>query len=169
RKLKGGVAVIYTGAPTELEMLEKKDRIEDAMLSTKSALRMGYTEGAGTAYREIAMNHFNNHHPFEKAFRRVLVMIRVHLYESIGVLERNEDNASLVLEDKLDTLDLVTGAVKAPGYYKSIGVIDSVEVLVEALQNAFSVAKMILRTSAVIHKEFEIINGPPRLGGYQEE
>ena len=152
-KLKGGVAVVYVGAPTELEMLEKKDRVEDAVLAAKSAMKEGILPGAGYALYSLKPSNevAKKTKDIVLAFYQVLTCPRLLIHTNAGFTEDS-------IVDKLDIESglFITDFIKA-------GIIDPTIVVRQALENALSVATMILLTEGVIYKEFPIISGPPRL------
>jgi chaperonin GroEL len=146
-KLQGGVAVIYVGGATDLEIIERKDRVEDAVLAAKSALKEGVVEGGGWALYEAAEELKGD--IFVQAFKQVLSHPKELIFANAGIMSANTKQ------------DLHSGVWVTSMY--AAGIIDPAIVVREALENAFSVAMIVLLTEAVIYKEYPIISGPPRL------
>ena len=146
-KLQGGVAVIYVGGATDLEIIERKDRVEDAVLAAKSALKEGVVEGGGWALYEAAEELKGD--VFVQAFKQVLSHPKELIFANAGIVFDNTKQ------------DLHSGVSVTSMY--AAGIIDPAIVVREALENAFSVAMIVLLTEAVIYKEYPIISGPPRL------
>lgn len=146
-KLQGGVAVIYVGGATDLEIMERKDRVEDAVLAAKSALKEGVVEGGGWALYEAAEELEGD--KYVQAFKQVLCHPKELIFANAGMESSNTKK------------DLHSGVFVTSMY--AAGIIDPAIVVMEALENALSVAMIILLTEAVIYKEYPIISGPPRL------
>jgi len=153
-KLLGGVAVVRVGAPTEAEMKEKKDRVEDAMNATKAAVEEGIVPGGGVALLRCvaAVNEFSGSLPDgEKAGARI-------------VMEALESPLRQIAENAGASADMVVATVAASdqanygwdaanGKYVDMmetGIIDPKKVVRCALQNAASVASLLLTTEAMV-------------------
>ena len=152
-KLAGGVAVIEVGAATEVEMKDKKLRIEDALSATKAAVEEGILAGGGTAYINVLPE-------VEK------LLIEVPEEERIGVkivikaleapIKQIAENAGLegaVILNEVRKQRVGIGFDAAKGEYvdmKKVGIVDPTKVTRSALQNAESVASMILTTERII-------------------
>lgn len=167
-KLSGGVAIIKVGAATETEMKEVKHRIEDAVGATKAALEEGVVAGGGVALiRAIGALDKLELNDEEKVavsiMKRALEEPMRQIAENAGV-----DGAVVVEEVKKNTGD--HGYNAATGVYENLvhaGIIDPAKVTKSALQNAVSIAGMILTTEAVITDLSGKDDGPamPPMGG----
>ena len=152
-KLVGGVAVIEVGAATETEMKEKKLRIEDALAATKAAVEEGIVSGGGTAYINIL--------PKVKEFANTLdgdekigaKMVEVALEAPIRQIAYNAGVEGAVIIDKIMSME------KGYGYdalndkfvdMKKSGIVDPTKVTRTALQNASSIASMIITTETLV-------------------
>ena len=153
-KLSGGVAILKVGAATEVELKEKKHRIEDAVSTTKAAIEEGVVAGGGVtllraqkAVQEIVETLDN---PDESTGARLVA-------KSLeGPLHQIAINAGLeggVIVEKVRNLDGANGLNAATGEYEDLieaGIIDAAKVTRSALQNAGSIAALFLTTEAVI-------------------
>ncbi|MBR4852106.1 MAG: chaperonin GroEL, partial [Clostridia bacterium] len=153
-KLSGGVAVIKVGAATEVEMKEKKLRIEDALNATRAAVEEGIVAGGGTAYLNViseVAKLVDTVEGDEKTGVRIVVKA---LEEPVRQIAANAGFDGGVIVDKI----LNSGKV---GYgfdaYKeeycdmvSAGIVDPTKVTRSALQNAASIASVILTTESVV-------------------
>lgn len=151
-KLSGGVAVLYVGAPTEVEMKEKKDRVDDALAATKAAVEEGVIPGGGVGYIRaldaLAKLKGDNEDQTTgiEIIRKAIQSPLRQICENAGVegsvvvnkvMEGKADFGYNAREDKYENL------------YKA-GVIDPAKVARVALENAASIAAMLLTTEAVI-------------------
>lgn len=154
-KLVGGVAVIKVGAPTEPEMKEKKDRVEDAMHATRAAVEEGIVPGGGVALLRCI--------PVLKEFSKTIldhgekagVDIIISALESpIKLIVQNAGGLPDVVANKVLENDNVNyGYNASTGNYEDLiesGVIDPKKVVRSAIQNAASVASMLITTEAII-------------------
>lgn len=152
-KLAGGVAVIRLGAATEVELKEKKARVEDALNATRAAVAEGIVPGGGVAMlrasRELTNVKFDN--PEQKAG---IDLIRRALEEPIRIISSNGGNdASVVVDKVLENKSSSFGYNALTENFEDLlaaGVIDPVKVSRCALQNASSVAALLLTTDAMI-------------------
>ena len=151
-KLAGGVAVLYVGAPTEVEMKEKKDRIDDALHATRAAVEEGIVPGGGTAYiRAIESISELDLHGDEMTGANI---IKKSLEEPLRQIVQNAggDEGSIIINGvKNGKGDYGYNARK--GEFENLlksGVIDPTKVTRVALQNASSIASMFLTTECVI-------------------
>jgi len=168
-KLSGGVAVLYVGAATEVEMKEKKDRVDDALHATRAAVEEGIVPGGGVAYiRTIqALDGFTGENDDETFGVNI---IRRALEEPLRQIVANAgQEASIVIQR-------VKEAKEDEGYnartetfepMMKAGVIDPVKVSRVALENAASIAGMLLTTECVIADKKEESKAPamPPMGG----
>jgi chaperonin GroEL len=170
-KLAGGVAVIYVGAASEVEMKEKKDRFDDALAATRAAIEEGIIPGGGVALIRAA-----------QALKAVdcenedqetgVAIVRRALEEPLRQIVENAGMEGSVVVNKVKEGKDDYGFNAATEVYESLykaGVIDPTKVTRIALENAASVAGMLLTTEAVLveHKEENPPAGPamPPMGG----
>ncbi len=168
-KLVGGVAVIKVGAATETEMKEKKARVEDAMHATKAAVEEGIVPGGGVALLRAAkglaalkkdLNH-DQKVGVEIVERAIEAPLR-WIATNAGV------EGSIVLEKVKEGKDANFGYNAANGKYEdmvSTGVIDPTKVVRNALQNAASIASLLLTTEAMVSEIPEEKKEAPAGGG----
>ena len=151
-KLAGGVALVKVGAATEVEMKEKKARVEDALHATRAAVEEGIVAGGGTAYVRArkAIDQLKGDNPDQDAGIRIVVRA---LEEPLRTIVNNAgDEASVVLNKVIEAKGNV-GYNAATGEYGDMfemGVLDPTKVTRTALQNAASVAALILTTDAMV-------------------
>ena len=151
-KLAGGVALVKVGAATEVEMKEKKARVEDALHATRAAVEEGIVAGGGTAYVRArkAIDQLKGDNSDQDAGIRIVVRA---LEEPLRTIVNNAgDEASVVLNKVLEAKGNV-GYNAATGEYGDMfemGVLDPTKVTRTALQNAASVAALILTTDAMV-------------------
>lgn len=152
-KIAGGVAVIAVGAATEIEMKEKKLRIEDALSATKAAVEEGIVAGGGTAYINVIpkveslVKELNDD---EKIGAKIVLKA---LEEPVKQIARNAGLEPAVIVDKVKA--------SAPGFgfdaqneeyvdMKKVGIVDPTKVTRSALQNAASISSMCLTTESIV-------------------
>jgi len=156
-KLAGGVAVLYIGAATEVEMKEKKDRVDDALHATRAAVEEGIVPGGGVAYIRAQkaldkMEGANNdettgvgivRRAIEEPLRQIVA--NAGLEGSIVVQKVRDGKADFGFNARTEEYENLLGA----------GVIDPTKVTRVALENAASIASMLLTTECVISEEKE--------------
>lgn len=150
-KLAGGVGVIKVGAATEVEMKEKKHRIEDALEATRAAMDEGIVAGGGVAFLDVISTLDQVEANDEEKVG--VAIIRRALEEPIRQIAKNAGQEGAVIIEKVRTLNAGMGYDAAKGEYVDMitaGIIDPYKVTRSALQNAASVAGMILTTEAAI-------------------
>jgi chaperonin GroEL len=151
-KLVGGVAVINVGAATETEMKEKKARVEDALHATRAAVEEGIVPGGGVAYlrclKTLDKLDANEGEKFG------LTIVRRALEEPLRQIAENGGyEASIVVNKVKESGEVAFGFNAQSGAYEDLvkaGVIDPTKVSRSALQNAASVASLMLTTMAMI-------------------
>ena len=152
-KLVGGVAVIEVGAATETEMKEKKLRIEDALAATKAAVEEGIVSGGGTAYINILPKVKEFANTLEGDEKIGAKMVEVALEAPIRQIAYNAGVEGAVIIDKIMSME------KGYGYdalndkfvdMKKSGIVDPTKVTRTALQNASSIASMIITTETLV-------------------
>jgi chaperonin GroEL len=167
-KLAGGVAVIKVGAATEVELKEKKHRIEDAVQTTKAALEEGVVPGGGVTLlrtQEAILKTAENLVGDESTGARIVARAVEEPLKQIAV------NAGLeggVVVERVRELDGPKGLNAATGEYEDLtkaGVIDAAKVTRSALQNAASIAAMFLTTEAIVAEKPEPEKAGPAMPG----
>ena len=151
-KLSGGVAVLYVGAPTEVEMKEKKDRVEDALAATRAAVEEGIVAGGGVALlRAIeTLDKINGLNEDEVTGISIVKRAAEEPLRQI-IANAGEEGAVIVQEVKAGKKDFGYNArsEKFENLFKA-GVIDPTKVTRIAVENAASIAAMLLTTECVI-------------------
>lgn len=167
-KLAGGVAVLYVGAASEVELKEKKDRVEDALNATRAAVEEGIVAGGGVAYiRAIeALKKVKGDNEDEQTGINIIVRA---LEEPLRMICENAGEEGSVVIQKVKEGKADFGFNAQTGQYENLlagGVIDPTKVTRVALQNAASVAGMFLSTECVIADKKEENPAPmPPMGG----
>jgi chaperonin GroEL len=151
-KLSGGVAVLYIGAPTEVEMKEKKDRVDDALHATRAAVQEGIVAGGGVAYiRAVAaLEKLKGDNDDETTG---IAIVRRAVEEPLRQIVANSGlEGSIVVQKVREGKDDFGYNARTDEYQnlKKAGVIDPTKVTRIALENAASIASMLLTTEAVI-------------------
>ena len=150
-KLSGGVAVIKVGAATETELKEMKLRIEDALNATRAAVEEGIVAGGGTALVNVIPAVANLELTGDEATGRNIVLRA--LEEPVRQIAHNAGFEGSIVIDRLKNAEVGTGFNAATGEWVNMidqGIIDPVKVSRSSLQNAASVASLILTTEAVV-------------------
>ena len=171
-KLSGGVAVLYVGAPSEVEMKEKKDRVDDALCATRAAIEEGIIPGGGVAYirAQEALEGLKGDNADEETGIQI---IRRAIEEPLRQIVENAGLEGSVVVNE------VRGGKADYGYnaridkyenLKECGIIDPAKVARVALENAASIAGMFLTTECVICEAKEDkpempMGGGPGMGG----
>ncbi|MBO8455698.1 MAG: chaperonin GroEL [Bacteroidetes bacterium] len=151
-KLAGGVAVLYVGAATEVEMKEKKDRVEDALNATRAAVEEGFVPGGGVAYVRAAETLKNLKGENEDETTGIHIVARA-LEEPLRQIAANAGVEGSVIIQKIREGKEDFGYNARTGEYVNMyeaGVIDPTKVSRVALENAASVAGMFLTTECAI-------------------
>lgn len=151
-KLAGGVAVIYVGAASEVEMKEKKDRFDDALHATRAALEEGIIPGGGVAFiRAIsALDDLKGENDDEQTGIQI---VRRALEEPLRQIVANAGMEGSVVVNKVKELEGDNGFNARTEVYEDLhasGVIDPTKVARVAIENAASIASMILTTECVL-------------------
>ncbi len=151
-KLSGGVAVIYVGAASEVEMKEKKARVEDALHATRAAVEEGIVVGGGVAYLR-ALNALDKLKGDNQDQKVGFDIIKRALQEPLRAIANNAGvEGSIVVQKVLEGKDAYGFNARTEEYedlFKA-GVIDPTKVTRTALENAASVASLMLTTEAVV-------------------
>ena len=157
-KLAGGVAVIQVGAATEVEMKEKKLRIEDALSATKAAVEEGILPGGGTAYINVIPKVEKLLDEVSEEEKIGVKIILKALEEPAKQIAINSGLEGAVILDKIKSSKPGIGFDAANEEYvdmKKAGVVDPTKVTRSALENAESVASMILTTESIMTEKKE--------------
>lgn len=163
-KLSGGVAVIKVGAATETELKERKLRIEDALNSTRAAVEEGIVSGGGTALVNViqAVNELEESLQVGDEKTGVAIIKR-SLEEPVRQIAHNAGLEGSVIVERLKKEEVGTGFNALTGEWVNMiqaGIVDPAKVTRSALQNAASVAAMVLTTEAVVADKPEENKGP---------
>lgn len=167
-KLAGGVAVVRVGAPTETAMKEIKMRVEDALNATKAAAQEGIVVGGGVALLR-ASKVLDNHESDDPDVRTGVKIIRRALQEPIRRIAENAGIEGAVVVGEVEALKGTKGFNAVTGEFEDLaaaGIIDPTKVVRTALQNAASIAGLLLTTEAAVTELPEPKKGgPPMPGG----
>ena len=169
-KLAGGVAVLYIGAPSEVEMKEKKDRVDDALSATRAAVAEGIVPGGGVAYIRCldALENMRGDNDDETTGVNI---IRRAIEEPLRQIVDNAGLEGAVVVNKVKEGKADFGYNARTDRYENLyetGVIDPAKVARIALENAASIAGMFLTTECVIaekKEELPAAAGAPGMGG----
>jgi len=171
-KLAGGVAVLYIGAATEMEMKEKKDRVDDALHATRAAVEEGIVPGGGVAYiRAIESLDVKVRGQIEDE-QTGMAIVRRALEEPMRILTANAGIDGSIVVQRIKEGKGDFGFNARTEEYENLfkaGVIDPTKVSRVALENAASIAGMLLTTECVVAdkptKEEPHTQAAPALGG----
>ncbi len=150
-KLSGGVAVIQVGAATETEMKEKKHRIEDALSATRAAVEEGVVSGGGVALLQIAPSLDQIKESGDVATG--IALVKKALSEPLRQISNNAGVEGSVIVEKVSAMEAGKGFNAATGEYVNMiaaGIVDPAKVTRSALQNAASIAAMLLTTESLV-------------------
>jgi len=166
-KLAGGVAVLYIGAPSEMEMKEKKDRVDDALSATRAAIEEGTVPGGGVAYIR-ALSALDKLKGLNEEEDLGIKIIRRAIEEPLRQIVYNAGKEGAVVVQKvMEGKDDFGYNAQTDTYEKfyATGVIDPAKVTRVALENAASIAGMFLTTECVIADKKEDSPAPQMPGG----
>ena len=164
-KLAGGVAVLYVGAATEVEMKEKKDRVEDALAATRAAVEEGIIPGGGVAYiRAIsALDKLKGENDDETTG---IAIVKRAIEEPLRQIVANAGGEGSVVVNKVREGKVAFGYNARSDRYEDMleaGILDPTKVARVALENAASIASMFLTTECVLAEKKEPV--PPMPAG----
>jgi len=166
-KLAGGVAVLYIGAPSEMEMKEKKDRVDDALSATRAAIEEGTVPGGGVAYIR-ALSALDNLKGLNEEEDLGIKIVRRAIEEPLRQIVYNAGKEGAVVVQKVmegkDDFGYNAQTDTYENFYAT-GVIDPAKVTRVALENAASIAGMFLTTECVIADKKEENPAPSMPGG----
>ena len=168
-RLSGGVAVIYAGATTETELKEKKMRIEDALCATKASYEEGIVTGGGLALLKATREAecFKQQTIHEADFNLGVEILKKAIQTPFNKILINAGFSPEVIADKIfnyEEMPEVEGEVKLNGFNVAtgeyvnmfdVGIVDPVKVTRSALQNASSIAGMLITTGCMIYQKLE--------------
>ncbi|RHH26063.1 chaperonin GroEL [Desulfovibrio legallii] len=166
-KLVGGVAVVHVGAATEVEMKEKKDRVEDALNATRAAVEEGIVPGGGTALIRVS-KVLGDIKPADDDELAGVNIVRRAIEEPLRQIAHNAGFEGSIVVEKVRQGKDGFGFNAATGEYEDLikaGVIDPKKVTRTALQNAASVASLLLTTECAIAEKPEPKKDAPMPGG----
>ena len=167
-KLAGGVAVVKVGAPTETAMKEIKMRVEDALNATKAAAEEGVVVGGGVALLRAA-RVLDNHESDDPDVRTGIKIVQRALQEPVRRIAENAGAEGAVVVGEIQQLKGNKGYNAVTGQFEDLaaaGIIDPTKVVRTALQNAASIAGLLLTTDAAVTDAPEPKrNSPPSPGG----
>ncbi|MBO5805919.1 MAG: chaperonin GroEL [Tidjanibacter sp.] len=171
-KLAGGVAVLYVGAATEVEMKEKKDRVEDALAATRAAIEEGIIPGGGVAYIRAAATIENLKGDNDDETTGIAIVRRA-IEEPLRQIVANAGGEGSVVVNKVKEGEGNFGYNARADRFEDMfaaGIIDPTKVARVALENAASIASMFLTTECVIADKKEENPAPAMpaggMGGY---
>ncbi|WP_430497977.1 chaperonin GroEL [Micromonospora trifolii] len=166
-KLSGGIAVIKAGAATEVEMKERKHRIEDAIAATKAAVEEGTVPGGGAALVQI-LSVLDDDLGFTGDEKVGVSVVRKALVEPLRWIAQNAGHDGYVVTQKVADLKWGNGLDAAKGEYVDLvkaGIIDPVKVTRNAVTNAASIAGLLLTTESLVVEKPEQAD-PAAAGGH---
>jgi len=157
-KLAGGVAVIRVGGATEIEVKEKKDLVDDAMHATRAAVEEGVVAGGGSAllYASRALENLKPANNDQRV--GIDIVKKALLYPARQIAENSGTDGSIVVGKLLDSKDLNYGYDAQKGEFTDMvraGIIDPTKVVRHALQDAASVAGLLITTEAMVAEKPE--------------
>jgi len=173
-KLVGGVAVIKVGAATETEMKEKKARVEDAMHATKAAVEEGIVPGGGVALLRAvpALDKLLQSQDLSHDARIGVQIVRRACEEPMRWIANNAGQEGNIVVGKVREMDAETGFNAQTERYENLiesGVIDPTKVVRFAIQNAASIASLLLTTEAIVAELPEKKKEPPMPPGGMDD
>jgi len=168
-KLSGGVAVVKVGAATETEMKDKKLRLEDAINATKAAVEEGIVPGGGTTLAHLApvLEAWAHSNLKDEELTGALIVVRA-LPAPLKRIAENAGQNGAVIAERVKEKDFNIGFNASTNEFVDMlaaGIVDPAKVTRSALQNAASIAGMVLTTECIIVDKPEPKDGAPAAGG----
>ncbi|MEA5505203.1 chaperonin GroEL [Halotia wernerae UHCC 0503] len=168
-KLSGGVAVVKVGAATETEMKDKKLRLEDAINATKAAVEEGIVPGGGTTLAHLApdLEEWAKSNLKDEELIGALIVVRA-LPAPLKRIAENAGQNGAVIAERVKEKDFNIGYNAATNEFVDLlaaGIVDPAKVTRSALQNAASIAGMVLTTECIIVDKPEPKDAAPSAGG----
>ncbi len=170
-KLTGGVAVIKVGAATETELKERKHRVEDAVAATKAAVEEGIVPGGGTTLVQIA-SALEKETTDDLDEMTGINIVKKALFAPVRTIANNAGYDGVIVAEKVKSLPLGHGFDAEKFEYVNMmeaGIVDPAKVVRSAIQNAASIASLILTAECVVAEEPKDEPAmPPGGGGYPQ-
>jgi chaperonin GroEL len=166
-KLSGGVAILYVGAATEVEMKEKKDRVDDALHATRAAVQEGIIPGGGVAYLR-AIDALKDIETDNEDQETGVNIVRLALEAPLRIIAENAGQEGSVIVNKVRDGKKDFGFNARENKFEEFfqaGIIDPTKVARLALENAASIAGLLLTTEAVVSEIPEEKEAPAMPGG----
>ncbi|MCH8317681.1 MAG: chaperonin GroEL [Bacteroidetes bacterium] len=166
-KLSGGVAILYVGAATEVEMKEKKARVDDALNATRAAVEEGVVTGGGVAFIR-AIDALDNIKTDNEDQVTGVNIVKTALESPLRIIVENAGKEGSVIAQKVREKEGSFGYNASTNKFEDLdkaGVIDPTKVTRLALENAASIASMLLTTEAVVADEPEKETAMPPMPG----
>jgi chaperonin GroEL len=165
-KLAGGVAVIRVGGSTEIEVKERKDRVDDAMHATRAAVEEGIVPGGGTAllYAIKALDKLTPANPDQKV--GIEIVRKAIQWPARQIAENSGTDGSIIVGKLLESTDPNYGYDAQKGEFTNLvtaGIIDPTKVVRHALQDAASVAGLLITTEAMVAEKPEPKSAMPAM------
>jgi chaperonin GroEL len=157
-KLSGGVAILYIGAATEVEMKEKKDRVDDALHATRAAVAEGIVPGGGVALIRAQKSLDNLELPNEGDYNTGIFIVRKAIESPLKTIVQNAGgSAEVIINEVRNSKGNIGYNARTEEYVDMVkaGIIDPTKVTRLALENAGSIASLLLTTECVIATEKE--------------
>jgi chaperonin GroEL len=157
-KLSGGVAILYIGAATEVEMKEKKDRVDDALHATRAAVAEGIVPGGGVALIRAQKSLDNLELPNEGDYNTGIFIVRKAIESPLKTIVQNAGgSAEVIINEVRNSKGNMGYNARTEEYVDmvKVGIIDPTKVTRLALENAGSIASLLLTTECVIATEKE--------------
>ena len=168
-KLSGGVAILYIGAATEVEMKEKKDRVDDALHATRAAVAEGIVPGGGVALIRAQKSLDNLELPNEGDYNTGIFIVRKAIEAPLRTIVQNAGgSAEVIINEVRSSKGNIGYNARSEEYVDMVkaGIIDPTKVTRLALENAGSIASLLLTTECVVASEKEEKQQLPQQGGF---
>ena len=168
-KLSGGVAILYIGAATEVEMKEKKDRVDDALHATRAAVAEGIVPGGGVALIRAQKSLDNLELPNESDYNTGIFIVRKSIEAPLKTIVQNAGgSAEVIINEVRNSKGNMGYNARSEEYVDMVkaGIIDPTKVTRLALENAGSIASLLLTTECVVATEKEEKQQLPQQGGF---
>ena len=168
-KLSGGVAILYIGAATEVEMKEKKDRVDDALHATRAAVAEGIVPGGGVALIRAQKSLDKLELPNESDYNTGIFIVRKSIEAPLRTIVQNAGgSAEVIINEVRNSKGNMGYNARSEEYVDMVkaGIIDPTKVTRLALENAGSIASLLLTTECVVASEKEEKQQLPQQGGF---
>jgi chaperonin GroEL len=168
-KLSGGVAILYIGAATEVEMKEKKDRVDDALHATRAAVAEGIVPGGGVALIRAQKSLDKLELPNESDYNTGIFIVRKSIEAPLRTIVQNAGgSAEVIINEVRNSKGNMGYNARSEEYVDMVkaGIIDPTKVTRLALENAGSIASLLLTTECVVATEKEEKQQLPQQGGF---